>query len=118
MLSVAKESFLHITKKCYIFVKSVITMRPVTRIQTAFRFEAELLERMKWEAKKRNISLNKLVEDAMEQAFRPELPAFTTETPISDEIRQLHCLELKRPTEEEFAADPRLEYLWKKHVDY
>lgn len=109
---------MRLTEKCYIFAKSVIVMEPVTRIQTAFRFEPELLERMKWEAKKRNISLNKLVEDAMQQALRPTLPAFSSETPISDEIRQLHCLELKRPTDEEFAADPRLEYLWKKHVDY
>lgn len=93
-------------------------MGSVTRVQTAFRFETELLERMKWEAKKKNISLNKWVEDAMEQALKPELPAFSAEIPISDEIRQLRCLELKRPTEEEFAADPRLEYLWKKHVDY
>ena len=93
-------------------------MRSTTRVQTAFRFEPDLLERMKREAKRRNVSLNKLVEDAMEQALRPNLPDFLSETPISDEIRQLHCLELIRPTEEEFAADPRLEYLWKKHVDY
>lgn len=105
-------------EKCYIFVKNVIVMGSTTRVQTAFRLEPELLERMKWEAKKRNVSLNRLVEDAMEQALRPKLPDFLSETPISDEIRQLHCLELIRPTEEEFAADPRLEYLWKKHVDY
>ena len=54
----------------------------------------------------------------MEQALRPNLPDFLSETPISDEIRQLRCLELKRPTDEEFAADPKLEYLWKKYVDY
>ncbi|MBQ9192380.1 MAG: hypothetical protein IJ156_01490 [Bacteroidales bacterium] len=93
-------------------------MEPATRVQTAFRFEPELLERMKREAKKRNVSLNKLVEDAVEQALRPKFPDFGPAFPISDEIRQLHCLELVRPTEEEFAADPRLEYLWKKHVDY
>lgn len=93
-------------------------MGSTTRIQTAFRLPPELLERMKWEAQKRNVSLNKWVEDAVEQALRPKQPAFSWDTPISDEIRQLRCLELKCPTDEEFAADPKLEYLWKKYVDY
>lgn len=93
-------------------------MGSTTHIQTAFRLPPELLERMKWEARKRNVSLNKWVEDAVEQALRPKQPAFSWDAPISDEIRQLRCLELKRPTDEEFAADPKLEYLWKKYVDY
>ena len=98
--------------------KNVITMETTTRIQTAFRFPPELLERMKRAAKKRKVSLNQLVEQTMDRETRLELPPVSTDTQISEEIKQLHCLNLTRPTDEEFAADPRLEYLWKKHVEY
>ena len=54
----------------------------------------------------------------MDLETRLELPAFPEGDQISDEIKQLHCLNLTRPTEEEFAADPRLEYLWNKYVEY
>ncbi len=90
----------------------------VTRVQTAFRFEPELLERMKRMAKKKKVSLNQLVEQTMDRETRLELPAFPEGDQISDEIKQLHCLNLTRPTEEEFAADPRLEYLWNRYVEY
>ena len=97
--------------------KNVINMEPGTRIQTAFRFTPELLERMKRTAKKRKVSLNQLVEQVMDWETRLELPSSPELHQISDEIQQLHCLNLKRPTEEEFAADPKLEYLWKKNVE-
>lgn len=92
-------------------------MESVTRIQTAFRFTPELLERMKRTAKKRKVSLNQLVEQTMDRETRIELPVLPKEIQVSDEIKQLHCLNLTRPTEEEFAADPKLEYLWKKYVE-
>ena len=88
------------------------------KIQTAFRFPPELLDRMKRTAKKRKVSLNQLVEQTMDRETRLDLPATPGDIVISDEIKQLHCLKLTRPTDEEFAADPRLEYLWKKHVEY
>lgn len=93
-------------------------METGTRIQTAFRFQPELLERMKRAAKKKKISLNQLVEQTMDRETRPEWPVSPDGIPISEEIKQLHCLKLTRPTEEEFAADPKLEYLWKKYVEY
>ena len=88
------------------------------KIQTAFRFPPELLERMKRTAIKRKVSLNQLVEQTMDRETRLELPAPPGDSSISEEIKQLHCLKLTRPTEEEFAADPKLEYLWKKHVEH
>ena len=87
------------------------------RIQTAFRFDAELLERMKKAARKKKISLNQLVEQTMDRETRADLNVFSGDATISEEIKQLHCLRLIRPSEEEFASDPRLEYLWKKHVE-
>ena len=88
------------------------------KVQTAFRFPPELLDRMKRTALKRKVSLNQLVEQTMDRETRLELPATPGDIVISEEIKQLHCLKLTRPTEEEFAADPRLEYLWKKYVEY
>ena len=88
------------------------------KIQTAFRFPPELLERMKRTAIKRKVSLNQLVEQTMDRETRLDLPAAPKDIVVSEEIKQMHCLRLTRPTEEEFAADPRLEYLWKKHVEY
>ncbi len=93
-------------------------METATRIQTAFRFPPELLERMKRTAKKRKVSLNQLVEQTMDRETRLELPALPNDSQVSEEIKQLHCLNLTRPTDEEFAADPRLEYIWKRHVEY
>lgn len=92
-------------------------METETRIQTAFRFRPELLERMKRTAKKRRVSLNQLVEQTMDRETRLELPALPKDLQISDEIKQLHCLHLTRPTDEEFAADPKLKYLWEKYVE-
>ena len=106
------------SRKVLYICKNVIIMETATRIQTAFRFPSELLERMKRTAKKRKISLNQLVEQTMDRETRLELPALSNDVHITEEIRQLHCLNLTRPTDEEFAADPRLEYLWKKHVEY
>ena len=92
-------------------------MEPATRIQTAFRFTPELMERMKRAARKREVSLNQFVEQTMDRETRLVLPNPPEDIQITDEIKQLHCLNLTRPTDEEFAEDPKLEYLWKKYVE-
>ncbi len=48
-------------------------MRTAERVQTAFRFDARLLERMKREAKKQNKTLNSFVEETMEEKVGREL---------------------------------------------
>ncbi len=93
------------------------TMDRKIRIQTAFRFPPELLDRMKRMAIRKQISLNQLVEQTMDRETRLELPSVSMGPHIVEEIKQLHCLKLTRPTDEEFAADPKLEYLWKKYVE-
>ena len=44
----------------------------MTRIQTAFRLKPELLNNLKWMAKKRGTSLNSLVEEEMERLVNRE----------------------------------------------
>jgi len=85
------------------------------KIQTAFRFKPELLERMKRTALKRKVSLNQLVEQTMDRETRLELPATPGDIVISDEIRSMHCIHFTEPTPEELAADPKLAYLWEKY---
>ncbi len=54
----------------------------------------------------------------MDRETRLELPALPNDFQVSEDIKQLHCLNLTRPTDEEFAADLRLEHIWKRHVEY
>lgn len=96
-------------------------MNPVERksrnVQTAFRFSEDLLERIKREAKKRGISLNAYVADVLDRETRVEWPHLPKDYKVSQEILNLRCVDkLREPTPEEFAEDPKLEYLWNKYV--
>ena len=93
-------------------------------VQTAFRFRPELLSRMKAKARLEGKSLNSYVESVMEESLKCELDRYER---IYREIESLKpsasgksvLPELKSIpsfTEEELAADPRLEYLYKKHM--
>ena len=86
-----------------------------TRIQTAFRFTPELLERMKRTAKRRNLSLNRLVAETMDRETRLELPKLPKDFKVSDEILSMHCIHFTEPTPEEMEEDPKLAYLWEKY---
>jgi len=60
---------LHYIIKCYIFAIGIITyndMQTTTaKVQTAFRFDKELIRRLKIKAKKENRSLNNYVETVL-----------------------------------------------------
>ena len=56
-------------------------MAEVTRIQTAFRFPPELLERMKMAAKRNGQSLNAYAESLFERETRIELPKLPKDYP-------------------------------------
>ena len=86
-------------------------------IQTAFRIPEELLARMKREAKKRGTSLNAFLIEVMDRETRVEWPHLPKDYKVSQEILNLKCVDkLREPTPEEFAEDPKLEYLWNKYV--
>ena len=91
-------------------------MAEVTRIQTAFRFPPELLEKMKLMAKRNGQSLNAYAESLFERETRIKLPRLPKDFKASDEILQMNgCIKWGEPTEEELAADPKLAYLWEKY---
>lgn len=60
----------------------------------------------------------RLVPERKENVTHVELPTLPKNYKVSDEILRMNgTIQLKRPTPEEFAADPRLAYLWEKYVD-
>ena len=94
------------------------TMQTMTRVQTAFRLDTSLISRMKRKAKAKGESLNSIVERTLNKAFpaEPEWPKVKIPTEISPEIK---ALRLDKPlvfTKEELDADPKLDYLVRKHL--
>ena len=84
-------------------------MAEVTKIQTAFRFPPELLEKMKKMAKRNGQSLNAYVESLFERETRIKLPKLPKDYKVSEDILALRCTgHWVEPTREELEADPRL----------
>lgn len=94
-----------------------VTERKEARVQTAFRLRASVLARSKREAERRGLSLNAYVDELLDRETRVEWPHLPKDYKVSQEILNLKCVDkLKEPTPEEFAEDPKLEYLWNKYV--
>ena len=86
------------------------------RVQTAFRLPVELLEGLKRQAQREGRSLNSYVEHILEEKVKWELPKLLVDYEISEEIKSMHCVELREPSLEELEADPKLAHIWNKHV--
>ncbi len=81
------------------------------RVQTAFRLDADLLDRLKRKALSDNVSLNSLVESSLKKVA-PKEPVFP-KIAIPDEVSpEIASLKLPRPfTSEEISEDERLAYI-------
>ena len=101
-----------------------LAKKEIKSVQTAFRFKPELLSRMKAKARLEGKSLNAYVESVMEESLNCEPDRHER---IYREIQSLKpsvsCKSVMPEfksipsfTEEELSADPRLEYLCKKHL--
>lgn len=88
----------------------------VNKVQTAFRLPVDLLDRLKQQAQREGRSLNNYVEHILDEELALEFPRLPSDYEISEEIKSMHCVELKEPTPQELEADPKLAYLWNKHV--
>ena len=87
------------------------------RVQTAFRLDPVLLERLKRQAEANHQSLNAYVELILIKASEPVLPKIPKNYQVSEEIKDLFgCVKLKEPTQEELKNDPKLDYLWNKYL--
>jgi len=83
-----------------------------TRVQTAFRLTPELLARVKREARKEGISVNRFVERTLEKATELVFPKLPPDFKVDEELLQLaKAARIPMPTEEEIKNDPRLAHI-------
>ena len=81
-----------------------------TRIQTAFRLPYELIARIKYQARKENMSVNRYVESVLAKSVELSFPSRPLETEIPEELSQSKgCLQ--EPSPEELKNDPRLAHI-------
>ena len=96
----------------------------IERVQTAFRLNRNLVERLKRNAEKERRSLNSYVEGLLEKATKPEFPHLPPDFVVSDEILSLRSNIIVPPeyiakdAAEQAEIDKRLklEYLMEKYV--
>ena len=89
-------------------------MQTTTRkVQTAFRLDTGLLNRMKRKARARGQSLNNYVESVLmkESPMEPELPRISFPLEKSELTQALHLAGGLNFTEEELATDDRLRHI-------
>ena len=83
-----------------------------TRVQTAFRLSPELLARIKREARKENISVNRFVERTLEKATELVFPKLPPDFKVDEELLRLaKAASIPMPSEEEGKNDPRLAHI-------
>lgn len=89
-------------------------MQAQRRSQTAFRLDESLLRSAKRKAREQGISLNKLVEKAVEKYVgKFEFPAIEPPTEIPEWVKKL-SEGIPPVTQEELDADDRLAYIYSK----
>jgi hypothetical protein len=86
------------------------------RVQTILRLSPELMARVKRVAKRENRSVNSFLEHTIEKAVGLEFPKLPKDFKVSDEILNLACFDLPRPTQEELDNDPKYAYLYEKYI--
>ena len=87
-------------------------METARRIQTAFRLEETLLNRLKKKARRQNKSLNSYVEAVLKADVRdePEFPKISFPIPRSTRVSKMLDI-LPQFTEEDLAKDDKLAYI-------
>ena len=87
------------------------------KVQTVFRVDPELMEKIKYGAKKEHLSVNAYMEKVMSMVTRPIIPQFPKGFTL-DPADMIPKVKLRKPKQEELDADPKLAYLWEKyHLD-
>ena len=75
------------------------------------------MARVKRKARQEGRSFNSYVESVLEKSTGIEWPTIPKDFKVSEEILNMRCISLKKPSKEEFEADPKLAYLWEKYVE-
>ncbi|MBR6053969.1 MAG: toxin-antitoxin system HicB family antitoxin [Bacteroidales bacterium] len=80
------------------------------RVQTAFRLPESLIWRVKREASKEGISVNRFVERAIAQATELDWPVIPEDYELEDNLSETQCC-LGMPSREEIEADSRMAHI-------
>lgn len=88
-------------------------METIARIQTVIRFREDILNRARFKAKQKNMSLNAYLEEVVTQAVKPRIPKLPKDFKIDRDIARFSGL-MPTPTQEQLAADDRLAYIYNK----
>lgn len=81
-----------------------------TRVQTAFRLPPDLIARVKYHARRENLSVNSYVERVLTKSVGLEFPSLPSEYEIPEELTiSKGCLQ--EPTLEELKNNPRLAHI-------
>lgn len=86
-------------------------MKPVSRVQTVIRLKPEVMERVKYRAKSKNMSVNAFMEEVLEQfTMTPPIPKLPKDYKIDPMVKALSgCIPM--PSQEVIDSDPRLAYI-------
>lgn len=84
------------------------------RVQTVLRLRPEVMERVKYRAKGKNMSVNAFMEEVLEQfTMTPPIPKLPKDFKIDPVVKSLSgCIPM--PSQEEIDSDPRLAYILNK----
>lgn len=88
-------------------------METITRVQTVIRLRPEVMERVKYRAKGKGMSVNAYMESVLDTATRAPIPKLPKDFKIDPMIERLSgCI--PAPTPEMLASDDRLAYILSK----
>lgn len=89
-------------------------MESATRVQTIIRLKPEVMERVKYRAKSKNMSVNAFMEEVLEQfTMTPPIPKLPKDFKIDPLVESLTgCIPM--PSQEVIDSDPRLAYILSK----
>lgn len=88
----------------------IANMETIAKEQLLVRVKPALLARLKWNAKKEDISMNAYVERELEAISKPVLPKLPKDFEISPFVRAMSGI-IPMPTQEMLDADPKLAYI-------
>lgn len=96
----------------------IVMQATITRVQTAFRLDTGLLNRLKRKAKAEGRSVNAIVEETLNKRFpvEPVWPKVEFPKEVPAFVKELQSDKPLSFTKEELEEDPKLDYLVRKHI--
>lgn len=85
-------------------------MEVIAREQTVIRFRKDILNRARFKAKQKGLSLNAYLEGVVAEAVMPSIPKLPKDFKIDPVIHALSGI-IPSPTPERLAADDKLAYI-------